>query len=54
MGLADPVRVDRKSGTAELQHDGGNGFREPLGDRSPRGSLETDLVRCPGSLVTRR
>jgi hypothetical protein len=34
-GLADPVRVDRKRGIAELQHGGGNCLREPLGDRSP-------------------
>src|SRR6266516_6307909 len=43
-GLADPMRVDRERGLAELQHGGGNGFRKPLGDRSPCGMLETDLV----------
>ena len=42
--LADPVRVDGERGIAELQHGGGNGFREPLGNRSPRGRPETDLV----------
>ena len=42
--LADPVRIDRKRGIAELQHGGSNGFRKPLGNRSPGGSLEPDLV----------
>lgn len=57
-GLADPVRADRKRSIAELQHGSGNGFRKPLGDRSPRGRLETDLVPLCGSAchapVTRR
>ena len=56
--LADPLRVDRKRGIAELQHGGGNGLRKPLGDRSPRGRLETDLVPLYGfachAPVTRR
>jgi len=56
--LADPMRIDRKRGIAELQHGGGNDFREPLGDRSPRGGLETDLVPLSGfachAPVTRR
>ena len=30
--LADPQRVDRKCGFAELQHRGGNGFRQPLSE----------------------
>jgi len=42
--LADPMRVDRKRGVAELQHGGGDGFRKPLGNRSPCGRLEPDLV----------
>jgi hypothetical protein len=42
--LADPVRIDRKRGIAELQHGGGNGFRQPLGNRSPRSRLEPDLI----------
>ena len=42
--LADPVRIDRKRGIAELQHGGGNGFRQSLGNRSPRGRLEPDLI----------
>ena len=57
-GLADPVRVDRKRSIAELKHGGGNGFREPLGDRSPCGRLKTDLVLLSGfachAPVTRR
>jgi hypothetical protein len=31
---------------AELQHGGGNGFRKPLSDRSPRGGLEPVSYRC--------
>ena len=42
--LADPVRVACKPGIAKLQHSGSNGFRKPVGDRSPRGRLEPDLV----------
>jgi hypothetical protein len=42
--LADPLRVDGKRGIAELQHGGSNSFRKPLGDRSPCGGLEPDLV----------
>src|SRR6516162_8605078 len=45
--LADPMRIGRKRGIAELQHGGGNGFRKPLGDRSPCGRLEPDLVPLP-------
>jgi hypothetical protein len=45
--LTNPVRVDRKRGIAKLQHGGGDGFREPLGNRSPRGRLETDLIPLP-------
>src|SRR6516162_2897644 len=41
--LADPMRVDRERSIAELQNGGGDCFREPLGDRSPGGRLETDL-----------
>jgi hypothetical protein len=41
--LAHSVRVGRKCGIAKLQHGGGNGFRKPLGNRSPCGRLETDL-----------
>src|SRR5919108_3522537 len=56
--LADPLRVDRKRGIAELQHGSGNGFRKPLGDRSPCRGLETDLVSLRGfashAPVTRR
>ncbi len=56
--LADPVRIDRESGIAELQHSGGNGFRKPLGNRPPCGSLEPDLVPLRRSArhlpVTRR
>jgi len=40
-GLADPMRVDRKSGIAEVQHGGGNGFREPESRRRPRRSGQT-------------
>jgi hypothetical protein len=42
--LADPVRIDRKRGIAKFQHGGGNGFRKSLGNRSPGGRLETNLV----------
>ncbi len=42
--LADPVRVYRQRGVAELQHSGGNRFRERLGDRRSRGRLEPDFV----------
>ena len=42
--LADPLRVDRKRGIAELQHSGSNRFRKPVGNRSPCGRLEPDLV----------
>src|SRR5215510_5772525 len=42
--LADPVRILCECGVAELQHGGGNGFRKPLGDRPPCGSLEPDFV----------
>jgi hypothetical protein len=42
--LADPLRVDRKRGIAELQYNGSSGFRKPLGNRSPCGWLEPDLV----------
>ena len=56
--LADPVRVDRERSITELQHGGGNGFREPWGDRSSCGRLETDLVPLSGfachAPVTRR
>jgi len=41
---ANSVRIACKRGIAELQHGSGNGFREPLGDRSPCRKLETDLV----------
>src|SRR5271169_1642687 len=55
---ADPVRVDRKRGIAELKHGCGDGFRKPLGDRPPCGRLETDLVPLRGfgrhAPVTRR
>jgi hypothetical protein len=34
------MRVVPKRGIAGLKHGGGNGFREPLGDRPPRGSVE--------------
>ena len=46
--LADPVRVDRKRGIAEFKHGGRNGFRKSLGNRSPCGRLETDLVPLRG------
>jgi hypothetical protein len=64
--LADPLWVDRKRGIAELQHGGSNSFRKPLGDRSPRGGLEPDLVpaaqvrpsragdAAPGQILTDR
>lgn len=42
--LANPIRIDCKRGIAKLQHGSGNGFRESLGDRSPCGRLEPDLV----------
>ncbi len=42
--LADPLRVHRKRRIAELQYGGGDGFRQPLGNRSPCGRLEPDLV----------
>src|SRR5215510_4824323 len=42
--LANPVTIVRERGIAELQHGGSNGFRKPLGNRSPGGSLEPDLV----------
>jgi hypothetical protein len=43
--FADPVRVAaRKPGIAKLQHGGSNSFRKPMGDRSPCGRLEPDLV----------
>jgi hypothetical protein len=34
------VRIDRKRGFAKLQHSGDHGFRQSLGNRSPRGRLE--------------
>ncbi len=46
--LADPVRVDRQRGIAKFQHGGRNGFRKSLGNRSPGGRLETDLVPLRG------
>jgi len=42
--LADAMRVGGEPGIAELQHGGRHSFREPLGDSSPRGRLEPDLV----------
>lgn len=42
--LADAMRVDRERGIAKLEHGSGNALREPLGDRSPCGRLEPDLV----------
>jgi hypothetical protein len=42
--LADPVRVDRQRGIAKFQHGRRNGFRKSLGNRSPGGRLETNLV----------
>jgi hypothetical protein len=32
--LPDTLGIDRKRGIANLQHRGGNGFRQPLGNRS--------------------
>jgi hypothetical protein len=56
--LSDAVRVERKRGIAELKHGSRNGFRKSLGNRSPCGRLETDLVplrRVSGHApVTRR
>ena len=56
--FADPLGIERKRGIAELQHRGRNGFRKPLGNRSPCSRLETDLVPLWGSgrhaPVTRR
>jgi Protein of unknown function (DUF3024) len=45
--LANPVRIHRQPGLAELQHSSGNALRKPLGDRSPFGWLEPDLVPLP-------
>lgn len=45
--LADPVRVDRKCGLAELQHRSGNAFRKPFGDRTPCSRLKPDLIPLP-------
>lgn len=45
--LADPLRVNRERGIAKLQHSGSNSFGKPLGDRSPCGRLESDLVPPP-------
>src|SRR5580704_9518504 len=45
--LADAMRVDRERGVAKLEYRSGNAFREPLGDRSPCGRLEPDLVSLP-------
>ena len=42
--LAYLLRVHRERGITELQYRSGNGLREPLGDRSPCGRLEPDLV----------
>jgi DNA-binding transcriptional MerR regulator len=47
--LADPLRVDRKCGLAQLEHRGGDALRKPVGKRSPCGRLEPDLVPLPRS-----
>jgi hypothetical protein len=45
--LADPVRVNRKRGSAKLQHSSGNSFRKSLGNRS----WKRISLRCPGSVT---
>ena len=42
--LAYPLRVHRERGITELEYRSGNGLRESLGDRSPCGRLEPNLV----------
>lgn len=42
--LADPLRIDRQCGIAELQHSRGDSFRKPLGNRPPGSRLEPDLI----------
>jgi hypothetical protein len=42
--FTDPAWVACKPGIAELQHRRSNNFRKPLGDCSPCGGLEPDLV----------
>jgi hypothetical protein len=50
--LADAIRVDRKCSIAELQHGGGNGFREPRavlgesGGGQQAASLDSELLRA--------
>jgi len=41
------------SGIVELGHCGGNGFREPLGDRSRCGRLKPDLIPLPRVRLSR-
>jgi len=43
--IAYPVRVHRERGIAELQHGGGNGFREPLGNSLMRDAGVDQEVR---------
>jgi hypothetical protein len=42
--LADAMRVDREGGIAKFEYSSGNALWEPLGDCSPRGRLEANLV----------
>ena len=46
--LAYPLRVHSERGIAELQHRSGDGFRKPVGNRSPCGRLEPDLIPLRG------
>src|SRR5580692_7611885 len=56
--LADPMRLTASAASQNSQHGDGNGFREPLGDCSPCGRLETDFIPLSGfachAPVTRR
>src|ERR1700728_4830143 len=42
--LANAMRGGGQSGVTELQHSGGDGLRQPVGDRAAGCGLEADLV----------
>ena len=56
--LTDAVRIDGKRGGAEFQHGCCDSLRQPLGDGTPGGWLETNVVafvrRCGHLPVARR